>query len=117
MSTTKDKPTESVEYEVFPTAAKKVRFYIPTDKDGAANVVDRVVRRLADLFGGATELPAKGAYVMDDGELCRETVALVESFAAEMDTADLTRIALDIKQSLDEEAVAFEIENTETALI
>jgi len=117
MSTTKDKSGDSVEYEVLPNESKKVRFYIPTTKPEADDVIDRVIHRLASLFGGATQLPGKGAYVMNDGELCVEPVTIVESFGADMEPREMTKLALGIKESLDEEAVAFEIENIESALI
>lgn len=115
MSQSSDDST--VVYEPILTRSTKVRFYIPTEKDGADEVIDEVIRRLSHLFGGATQLPARGAYVMNDGELCLESVTLVESFAVEMDTAELTRLALQIKESLDEEAVAFETEEIESAFI
>ncbi|MFC6717919.1 hypothetical protein ACFQGT_09785 [Natrialbaceae archaeon GCM10025810] len=107
----------SIVYEPIMSRSKKVRFYIPTTKDGAEDVVDEVVIRLSNLFGGATTLPAKGAYVMNDGELVREEVTLVESFHTDMKTADLTQVALQIKDALNEEAVAFEVEQIESAFV
>lgn len=117
MSGIEAKDADTIRYEPIMSRSQKVRFYVPIEKDGAAEVVDEVVKRLADLFGGATQLPAKGAYVMNDGELCYENVALVESFATDMETADLTQLAIEIKEALGEEAVAFETDSIETAMI
>ncbi|ELY49872.1 hypothetical protein [Natronorubrum bangense] len=104
-------------YEPVMNRSKKVRFYIPIEKEGSQTVVDDVVKRLCNRFGGATTIPGQGSYVMNDGELCQETVTLVESFTTDIDVAELTQIALDIKESLGEEAVAFETDSIETAFI
>lgn len=104
-------------YEPVMSRSKKVRFYIPIEKAGSQDVVDDVVKRLCHLFGGATTIPGQGSYVMNDGELCQETVTLVESFTNDMEVSQLTEMALEVKETLGEEAVAFEIDSIETAFI
>jgi hypothetical protein len=94
---------------------KKVRFYIPISKPGAEETVEKVIRELCKRFGGATRLPAKGAYVMADGELVLEDVAIVDCFGVDRGLSDLSTIAFEIKETLGEETVAFEIMNTATA--
>ncbi|NUC72574.1 hypothetical protein HTZ84_09675 [Haloterrigena sp. SYSU A558-1] len=94
---------------------KKVRFYIPTEKDGAEEMVETVITKLARRFGGATRLPAKGAYVMNDGELVLEEVAVVDCFGVDGGLDELSQIAREIKAGLDEESVAFEITDVATA--
>lgn len=107
----------AIVYKPILNRSKKVRFYIPTEKEDADKVVEAVVIRLSTLFGGATAIPGQGSYIMDDGELCQETVTLVESFASDMETSHLTSIAMQIKEDLDEESVAFEIDRIESAFI
>ncbi|QRV15052.1 hypothetical protein JMJ58_19425 [Haloterrigena salifodinae] len=116
MSTTNhDAESADATEPLLTTRSKKVRFYIPIEKDGAKEIVETVITRLARHFGGATRLPAKGAYVMNDGELVLEEVAVVDCFGVDGGLDELSQIACEIKAGLDEESVAFEITDVATA--
>ncbi|SEL18841.1 hypothetical protein [Haloferax larsenii] len=115
MSTSNHSRSEDVNETLITSRSKKVRFYIPTEKDGAEETVEEVITTLSRRFGGATRLPAKGAYVMEDGELVLERVAVVDCFGVDGGTEELSHIAHHIKESLDEESVAFEVMDVNTA--
>ena len=48
-------------------------------------VVDQTLQTLSELFGGATAIPAKGAYVSEDGVLIKEDVIVVEALCEKQD--------------------------------
>ena len=48
-------------------------------------VVDQTLQTLSELFGGATAIPAKGAYVAEDGTLIKEDVIVVEALCEKQD--------------------------------
>lgn len=64
----------------------KVTLYIPTrDRDGNPvefeSWVERAMRLLSEIGGGATRLPpAQGAWLRDDGHLIEESVHMVYSY-------------------------------------
>nr|BDD45092.1 hypothetical protein 24 [bacterium] len=114
MSTTNDKPETNTK-PILTSRAKKVRFYIPVGRPSSEEVVEAVMTKLSRRFGGATQFPAKGAYVMSDGELVREEVVVVDCFGVDGGLDELSTIAQEIKSSLGEESVAFEVVDVATA--
>lgn len=74
--------------------------------------VRAAMRTLSELFGGATAMPAIGAWLAADGELVTEGVTIVYAFARELDTAPVFEFARRIKAALEQEAVAVEIDGT-----
>lgn len=100
--------------------ANKVTLYIPSttdvdsklSEDAAAEVVNRAARLLADRFGGATAVPAQGAWVAESGKLVVERITLVYAFSGKLTTDDLESIKLfceALKVELKQEAIAVEI--------
>lgn len=98
----------------------KVALYVPSTADvdqalsesAAKEVVNRSLRLFSDLFGGATAVPASGAWVASDGELVVESVTIVYSFSGELTTDSLTKIKLfceALKAELGQEAIALEV--------
>lgn len=98
----------------------KVTLYVPStvtvdqplSQSAADEFVSRSLRLLSELFGGATAITAKGAWVANDGELVVEVVTLVYSFSANLTTDDLVKIkafAETLKAELGQEAIAVEV--------
>lgn len=73
------------------TLAHSVKVYVPSTLNVSENadsslvsaLVTYVATTLATLFGGATEYPAIGSYVANDGTLVRESVTVVQAFISE----------------------------------
>lgn len=101
--------------------AHRVTLYLPSttnvsealDSETANQVIHRSQRFLSDLFGGATAIAGRGAWVASNGDLVVEEVTLVYASFAELTTETLTQVrdfALALKQELKQESVAVEID-------
>jgi len=67
---------------------------------------------MASEFGGATSVPARGVWLSADGTLVTEDVTIVYSFTENLSKEQLERVrvfCLNLKQELEQEAIAVEI--------
>lgn len=79
----------------------------------AKHYVQLVLTRLAIRFGGATALPALGAWVSADGSLVEETITIVYSFSSTRTSEDedyIEDIATWLRDKLAQEAIAVELD-------
>jgi hypothetical protein len=113
---TTDTPTAAATFGGM-TAYSKVRLFIPQTKDAAEAVAATVEERFTDLFGGATSYDGRGSWRSDTGELFVETVRIVESLAETVDPAAVAEIGEYVKETLNEEAVLFEIDSASAAFL
>lgn len=100
----------------------KVSVYVPSTQnvnlrlsaDAHKNVLDTTLRFMSELYGGATAVEARGAWVSSDGMLVIETVTVVTSYTDSDDLAKQRRVKLyceHIRHILGQEAIAVEIDN------
>lgn len=97
-----------------------VKVYVPsTSAVSESNLslqetmTEQVLGRLADLFGGATLLPAQGAWRCASGKLVREAVNIVYSFCqslGERERQSVLSLAYFLCQEMAQEAVAVEFD-------
>lgn len=88
--------------------------YVPQGRPGSDSVLARSRRFLAELFGGATMLPARGTWRSEAEGLVDDELCLLRVFADARDVArNLPRVrehARQVRRALGEEAVAFELD-------
>ncbi len=98
----------------------KVSLYVPSTVDirqsltesATEEYVNRSLRFLANLFGGATALSAQGAWEAQSGDLVTEQVTIVYAFSDTLTSDHLTAVRQfceALKRELRQEAVAVEI--------
>ena len=99
----------------------KVSVYVPSTQnvnlnlsdDAHKNILDSTIRFMSELYGGATAVTARGAYVTTDGLMVVETVTVVTAYTDKPDLAKQRRVKLfcqSIRRSLGQEAVAVEVD-------
>lgn len=96
----------------------KVAIYVPStinvseETDNRKQVLN-VIRRLSEMFGGATASDAVGGWVSQSGEVIVEKVKVVYSFCTTGQLKDriddILSICEDIKNEMKQEAVTLEI--------
>lgn len=97
----------------------RVALYVPSTIDidkklppeSAARAVNATMRLLSRLFGGATAMPANGAWLASNGELVIENVTIVYAFAAELSADAMNEIryyASAMRRVLGQDAIALE---------
>lgn len=96
---------------------EKVRFYVPIPPGfdaTAEQVLDELEAILSSRYGGATIIPGvRGTWLSEEtGEKIDNEIVLVESIAPSIDMNDMEKLALYIKNALDEESVLIEIDQT-----
>ena len=97
----------------------KVSCYIPATNDvnkAADNTreVESCAKLLSELFGGATIIPARGAWVSDEHGLVLENTTIVYAFADNIADENLDKICtfMDyIRDSMKQECVSLEVDN------
>ena len=96
----------------------KVVFYIPSESNGQSinnsAVLHYVTKKLADRFGGCTVTDGVGYWENGQKELISESVKLVYAFGnfSHYHSHGLfLSIALDVKELLHQESIAYEINN------
>jgi hypothetical protein len=95
--------------------AMETKIIIPVhDNDGSdnADVLDRTIRRMCTLFGGATVYQARGFWLNDEGRLFIDDVNVVVSAATKVDEAReaLRALARDVLSLTDQESVFISID-------
>lgn len=99
----------------------KVSVYVPSTQnvnlklaaDAHKNILDSTLRFMSQLYGGATAVEARGAWVSDDGLLVIETVTVITSYTDKPDVAKQRRVRMwceQIKHTLGQEAIAVEVD-------
>lgn len=96
----------------------KVAIYVPStinvseETDNRKQVLN-VIRRLSEMFGGATASDAVGGWVSQTGEVIVEKVKIVYSYCTSEQLKDriddILAICKDIKNEMKQEAVTLEI--------
>lgn len=96
----------------------KVAIYVPStinvseETDNRKQVLN-VIRRLSEMFGGATASDAVGGWVSQTGEVIVEKVKVVYSFCTTGQLKDriddILSICEDLKNEMKQEAVTLEI--------
>lgn len=96
----------------------KVAIYVPSTinvnetTDNTAQVI-RIIRRLAELFGGATASDAVGGWVAEDGQTVIEKVKIVYSFCTSDQLKEhistIIAICEELKTEMSQEAITLEI--------
>lgn len=100
--------------------SNRVALYVPSTSDinkklppeSAARAVNATMRLLSRLFGGATAMPANGAWLASNGELVVENVTIVYAYAAELGVETMNEIryyASAMRRVLGQDAIALEI--------
>lgn len=98
---------------------QSISIYVPSTR-GPARIdsrpyVAKIAKELSKLFGGATAIPASGAWVNANGELITEKVTIVKSFASPEDIsrkrAEVFALAKDLKADLLQDLVSIETPN------
>ena len=95
----------------------KVVFYIPSESNGQSinnsAVLHYVAKKLSERFGGCTVTDGVGYWENGQGELVSENVKLVYAFGNFKNGIESLFLLLAnwIKEQLDQEAVAYEINN------
>jgi hypothetical protein len=87
--------------------------YVPHNEPGQSATVQRVKVQLCNAFGGATVQRVTGTWINERGQLIDDIIDRVYSFnSATRDAAEtlLRAIALDVKQSLQQDTVLIEID-------
>lgn len=98
---------------------RRVALYIPgtvhVDQPGgdlSQSMTDKTLERFSRLFGGATAVPATGAWVAKKG-LVKERIQIVYSFASESTLHEHLQTVLDMAQeicvAMQQESVAVEV--------
>ncbi|MGH1415361.1 MAG: molybdenum cofactor biosynthesis protein MoaE [Pelagimonas sp.] len=88
----------------------KVELIIPAqDNDGSDNsaIITAAIKDMCQLYGGATVYDAAGYWINDNGHLYEDAVKVLVSAATKPDEAkaELTKLARDILDATDQEAV------------
>jgi len=98
-----------------------IKLYVP----GTTNVnqqnkaeqekqVEKVMMNMAKWFGGATAMPAEGAYIAQDGSLVREPIIIVIAFgddnAMSLHTSKVISLARQIAVEMNQESVSVEVD-------
>lgn len=95
----------------------KVAIYVPSTVDVNCSVdnsamVEYVIARLSEMFGGATASDAVGGWMSSEVGLVTERVTIVYSFCRKSDFADnieaILEICEKIKSEMSQEAVTLE---------
>ena len=96
----------------------KVAIYVPStinvneETDNTAQVL-RIIRRLSELFGGATASDAVGGWVSESGETVIEKVKIVYSFCTSDQLKEhistIIEICEELKTEMSQEAITLEI--------
>jgi hypothetical protein len=84
------------------------RFNEPLSDTEARDYVQRTIKFLAGLFGGATAIQAEGAWFGSAGVMVAENTTLVFSFAANLSDDDLEQVAhycRQIRHELEQESI------------
>lgn len=101
--------------------SSKVTIYVPSTvsvktKANTTAWSNRIAKYLSANFGGATSTKASGYWVSDSGELIKENVTLVYAYCTSKDLSlkknDIFALAQEMKESLSQEAVSVELDNT-----
>ena len=78
------------------------------------SIVDQVLITLSDLFGGATALHGRGAYVSDAGDLITEDVIVVEALcekqSAHFQADQVMDLGAQICEAMSQECVLVQID-------
>jgi len=96
----------------------KVAVYVPSTMNVSeeydnSEIVERVIRQLSTMFGGATASDAVGGWVAADGRTIIEKVKIVYSFCTSEQLNDkfekVLAICEEIKSEMAQEAVTLEV--------
>lgn len=97
-----------------------VKIYVPSTVNvdqsfDSQEWTDKALQLLSNEFGGSTASKALGAWVSSKGELVKENVTMVFSYANQSQLeASIEKVydfCLDMKTKLSQEAIALEINN------
>jgi hypothetical protein len=99
--------------------SNEIKIYIPST-NGSETItqeqhdkwVDDALTRFSNLFGGATAVDGKGAWVNEQGELVKEDVTIVYSFALKLKNSNIDEVvhyAKQIKDELNQSSVSVEV--------
>src|SRR5689334_17640534 len=99
----------------------KISVYVPStqnvnlnlSEDAHKNILDTTIRFLSELYGGATAVTARGAYVTTDGLMVIEMVTVVTAYTDNSDLAKQRKVKMFcefIRRSLGQEAIAVEVD-------
>ena len=96
----------------------KVSIYVPSTKDINKEInntpyIDKALKLLSQMFGGATSTAALGAWVTDTGKLVKEKTTLVYAYSDSNKLQDNIATVIEfcetLKTELTQEAIALEI--------
>ena len=97
-----------------------IKIYVPSTIDiklefDSQEWIDKTLELLSKEFGGSTSTKAIGAWVSNNGELIKENVTLVFSYATqeqlENSIDEIYEFCLAMKTKLSQEAIALEVNN------
>lgn len=88
---------------------KKVEIIIPKqDNDGSDNsaLIEKTIRQMCELYGGATVYEAKGYWISDSGQLYVDENRVIVAATTEAESSDTIRdIAREVLDLTDQEAI------------
>ncbi|TWE05994.1 uncharacterized protein DUF3574 [Neobacillus bataviensis] len=96
-----------------------VKIYIPSTngnehitKEEHDSWVDKSMTKFSKMFGGATAVDGKGAWVDDNDNLIKEDVTIVYSFAQKLNNSSIDQVvqyAKEVKETLHQSSVSVEV--------
>lgn len=98
--------------------SSSVRVYVPSTVNvnqciDSQEWTDKALKFLSECFGGSTASNALGAWVSNNGELVKENVTMVFSYANQADLESsiekVYNFCLEMKMALTQEAIALEV--------
>ena len=96
----------------------QVKVYVPSTTDvnkacDSSEWIEKAMNVLSSAFGGATATNALGAWISSQGELVKENVTVVFSYATqpqlETNIESVYEFCLMMKQALSQESIALEV--------
>lgn len=96
----------------------KVSVYVPDELSRSDEVIEHVADRFTDLYGGVTIIPnTEGRWKNEAGEVMYDTITIVECISSEIVQDEIIELAMYVRDTLEQDAVMFEVEETSIWLV
>lgn len=95
-----------------------VKLYVPSTYNVDQPIdntpyVNRTLEKFSGIFGGATAIDGKGAWLSDEQKLVQEKVTIVYSFGEKLDNKTINQVvtyAKTLKEELKQSAISLEVD-------
>ena len=99
----------------------RITLYIPSAEEKSEHHIEQSMIGFSSIAGGASRQDIHGAWLMKDGALCTEPVAMISSIVSDdtlpKATALARTVAQDIKVSLHQEAVLVTVDEVKQFML